>query len=357
MQVGIIGLPNVGKSTIFNVLAKANAEVANYPFCTIEPNTGIIEVPDPYLDKLSRIYNSKKVTPATIKMLDVAGLVKDANKGEGLGNKFLSHIRNADILAHVVRCFKGENISVSGSQNPVEDIEIINTELMLSDIEIISRREEKLKSLLKSGDKEAKAKLKFATCLSGNLNAGNLPDIKNINKVEEDFLRELNLLSTKPVLYVANVDESRISTKLYNDLVSEVGKENVVKIYAELENELLDLPEEERPEYEKELGIEEEGLDVFIRSCYKLLDLLTFYTLNENEARAWSLEKGKNVVEAAGQIHSDMARGFIKAEVIRAETLLKEGSFLKAREDGKLRVEGKNYIVKDNEVIQIRFSV
>ncbi|MFO7929104.1 MAG: redox-regulated ATPase YchF [Candidatus Humimicrobiaceae bacterium] len=316
MQVGIIGLPNVGKSTIFNVLAKANAEVANYPFCTIEPNTGIIEVPDPYLDKLSRIYNSKKVTPATIKMLDVAGLVKDANKGEGLGNKFLSHIRNADILAHVVRCFKSENISVSGSLNPVEDIEIINTELMLSDIEIIRRREEKLKSLLKSGDKEAKAKLEFATYLSDNLNAGNLPDIKNINKVEEDFLRELNLLSTKPVLYVANVDESRISTKLYNDLVSEVGKENVVKIYAELENELLDLPEEERPEYEKELGIEEEGLDVFIRSCYKLLDLITFYTLNENEARAWSLEKGKNVVEAAGQIHSDMARGFIKAEVI-----------------------------------------
>ncbi len=358
MQVGIIGLPNVGKSTIFNDLARANAEVANYPFCTIEPNTGIIDVPDAYLEKLSKIYESKKVTPATIKILDVAGLVKGANKGEGLGNKFLSHIRNADILAHVVRCFSGEDISAGEeSQTPIEDIEIINTELMLSDIEIISRRKEKLNSLVKSGDKEAKIQLELANYLLGRLNEGIVPEKKSLNRTESDFLKDLNLLSMKPVLYVANVDDSGQGQKLYNELVEKVGKENVVKIYAELECEILDLPEEERGEYKKELGIEEEGLDVFIKSCYKLLNLITFYTLNENEARAWALEKGQDIIQAANKVHSDMAKGFIKAEVINSEELIKEGSFAQARENGNLRLEGKNYIVQDNDVIQIRFSV
>jgi len=358
MQVGIIGLPNVGKSTIFNTLSEAKAETASYPFCTIEPNVGIINVPDTNLKPLSKIYNSSKITPATIKIMDVAGLVKGASKGEGLGNKFLSHIRTVDILAHVVRCFYDENIShVKKDINPVEDIDIINTELLLSDIEILSRRKEKLKSAVKSGDKFAKSQLDLVDFLIDKFNDGKIPDLGSLDDKQKEIVRDLNLLSIKPTLYVANMGEDEVSKKLYRELATKVGEENVIKIYAKLESELLDLSEEEREEYSKEFGIENSSLNNFIKTCYQMLNLITFYTINENETRAWPLEKGQKVVKAAGKVHSDMERGFIKAEVIDCKDLLEIGSFHLAREEGKLRIEGKDYIVQDEDVIQIRFSV
>lgn len=363
MQVGIIGLPNVGKSTIFNILANASAEVASYPFSTIEPNVGIIEVPDANLEPLSRICNSSKTTPATIKFLDVAGLVKGASKGEGLGNKFLSHIRTADVLAHVVRCFYNSSVSymkdevaISEDIDPSEDIDIITTELLLADIEILSRNREKLKSIAKSGDSLAKSELDLVTYVIDVLNEGNTSLLDLLDEKQKVFLRKLNLISIKPILYVANMGEDEKSENLYRKLVAKVGEENVIKIYAKFEAELKGLSREERQEYRKEFGIEN-GLERFINTCYRMLNLITFYTINENEARAWSLRKGEKVIKAAGKIHSDMERGFIKAEVINLKDLLEAGSIQVAKERGKLRIEGKDYVVCDQDVIQIRFSV
>jgi len=356
MQVGIIGLPNVGKSTIFNVITKANAQVANYPFCTIEPNTGVLNVPDRYLGRLARIYNSAKITPAGIKVLDVAGLVKGASKGEGLGNQFLSHIRTADILAHTVRCFADENVASSQPPDPAEDVDIINTELLLSDMEILTRRAEKLKSMARTGDKEAASQLDFTNFLLDELDQERIPEPKNLSANMAGYLNQLELLSYKPVLYVANMDESSQSRVLYEQLAQKVGSAGTVKVYAKLETELMELEPQERHQYAKELGIEG-GLDCFIESCYKLLNLITFYTLNKNEARAWPLQKGQKVIAAAAKIHSDMEKGFIKAEVINAGELLKCGSFSQARESGKLRIEGRDYTVSDRDVIQVRFAV
>ncbi len=355
MQVGIIGLPNVGKSTIFNIIARANAEVANYPFCTIEPNAGVLNVPDSYLEKLANIHKSAKKTPAAMNVLDVAGLVKGASKGEGLGNQFLSHIRTADILAHIIKCFGGKK-EETVSMDPLEDVDIINTELLLSDMEILARRAEKCRAMARTGDKEAGERLDFLNFLSQEFNQGKIPKFEGLPPNKAGYLKELDLLSLKPVLYVANMDESRQSIISYEMLSEKFGKDNTVKVYAQLEAELMEFDPEERKQYAQELGIEG-GLDCFIKSCYKLLNLITFYTLNENEARAWPLQKGKKAVDAASKVHSDMARGFIKAEVISAAHLLECGSFSRARECGKLRIEGRDYVVCDRDIIKVRFAI
>lgn len=357
MQVGIIGLPNVGKSTIYNTLTKANAVVANYPFCTIEPNIGLVNVPDDNPGRLSKIYNSAKTTNASIKILDVAGLVKGASKGEGLGNKFLSHIREVDVIAHVVRCFRDENVShVSPEIKPDNDIEIIKTELMLADLETLARKKEKLAALAKSQDTQAKNDLELINNLIGVFSSGDLSGMDNERDRYPEFFSDLNLMSLKPVLYVANMDDDLQSVDLYNKTVSSAGKDETIKIYGRLEAELLEIDENEREIYRKELGLQENGLHLFIKKCYSMLDLLTFYTLNENEARAWPLKNGSRIIEAAGKIHTDMQKGFIKADVIGCEELLSIGSMHRAREEGKIRIEGREYMVKDKDVILIKFS-
>ncbi|MBM3706848.1 MAG: redox-regulated ATPase YchF [Actinobacteria bacterium] len=358
MQVGIIGLPNVGKSTIFNALTKANASVASYPFCTIEPNIGLIYVPDPNLNELAGIYNSEKITYASIKFLDVAGLVKGASKGEGLGNKFLAHIREVDVVAHIVRCFVDDNVShISQEINPESDIEIINTELLLADIEALERRREKFTGLAKSGDLNARNNLETVNYLIGLFNKGSIHDVTDLYEKNTELFLELNLLSLKPALYVANLNDDEQSSVLYKKLQESIKKREIVKIYGKLENELLELPEEERASYRKELGIDSNGLNSFILKCYGMLNLITFYTINENEARAWSLTRGSKVIDAAGKIHSDMQKGFIKAEVINCNELLSIGSIHKAKEDGKIRIEGREYQVKDKDIILIKFAV
>lgn len=358
MQVGIIGLPNVGKSTIYNTLTKANAAVANYPFCTIEPNVGLINVPDENLKKLSNIYNSAKTTDASIKILDVAGLVKGASKGEGLGNKFLSHIREVDVIAHVVRCFHDDNVShISSEIKPADDIEIINTELMLADLETLVRKREKLAALAKSQDVQAKNDLELINHLIDEFSKGDLSGLNNIQSRNPEFFLDLNLLSLKPVLYVANMGDDGRNIDLYNKIITGAGQNEVIKIFGKLEAELLEISDNEREIYRKELGLEENGLHIFIKKCYSMLNLLTFYTLNEKETRAWPLKTGSKIIEAAGKIHTDMQRGFIKADVIGCKELLSIGSMHKAKEEGKVRIEGKEYMVKNEDVILIKFSL
>jgi len=358
MQVGIIGLPNAGKSTIFNTLTKGMAEVASYPFCTIEPNIGITEVPDNNIQSLSDIYNSEKITPATVRILDIAGLVKGASKGEGLGNKFLSHIRTVDVIAHVLRCFYDENVShIDKNIDPAGDIGIINTELLLADIEILQRKREKLISISKSGDASAKSQLEVVEFIIGEFNNERIPDLSDLHRRHNELFNELNLLSIKPTLYIANTGDGEKDEELYKKLITDVSQKDIIKIFAKLESELLELPKEERAEYARELGVGKSGLSIFIKACYGMLDLITFYTINKNETRAWSIKKGSNVLKAAGKIHSDMEKGFIKAEVINARQLLDFGSISHAREEGKVRIEGKDYIIRDKDVIQVRFLV
>ena len=355
MQVGILGLPNVGKTTIFNALTRSVAEVADYPFCTIEPNLGIIEVPDPALDYLQKVYDSRKISPAKIKVIDAAGLVKGASKGEGLGNKFLSNIRVADALVMMVRCFD-DIADDNNPPDPLEDVELIKTELFLSDMEISQRRLERLEVAAKSQDPKIKKELKTLKGIVERLNSDKDLGIEVFDQESKDLIKEMDLLSFKPIIYVANVGDTRSGMKAYERLANSFGKENVIKVNAKLELEILELPLSEREEYRKELGIERSSIDTFINTCYRLLDLITFYTINENEARAWSLAKGSNVYIASGKIHTDMQKGFIKAEVINYDDLLLAGSITEAREHGKIKMEGKEYIVKDRDIIQIRFS-
>ena len=365
MELGVVGLPNVGKSTLFNALTNAGAESANYPFCTIEPNVGIVDVPDERLDKLGALYNTQKITPASLKFVDIAGLVKGASKGEGLGNKFLGSIRECDAIVHVVRCFEDENIThVNGTINPVEDIETINTELILSDIETLEKQKVRYEKLAKSGDKEAAHSLSIINQIRETLNAGNLAKTLTFSKDDEKFIKSLFLITTKPVIYACNIKEDDLS-KDYENLpnvlkVKEIAKnENseVLVISAKVEQELTELDPESRAMFLEDLNLKESGLARIIKLGYKILGQISFLTAGEKEVRAWSIMNGAKAPEAAGKIHTDFEKGFIKAEVVDCNDLLTLGGYNEAKSAGKVRIEGKDYIVKDGDVIVFRFNV
>ncbi|EGA92463.1 GTP-binding protein YchF [[Clostridium] symbiosum WAL-14673] len=365
MKLGIVGLPNVGKSTLFNSLTKAGAESANYPFCTIDPNVGVVPVPDYRLGKLSALYNSEKITPAVIEFVDIAGLVKGASKGEGLGNQFLSNIREVDAIVHVVRCFEDPNvIHVDGSVDPLRDIETINLELIFSDMEILERRIAKTnKSLM--GNKALAKELDILKALYAHLEDGKLA--KSFETEDEDelaFINSLNLLTWKPVIFAANVCEEDLSddgasneyVARVRNFASETGSE-VFVICAQIEQEIAELDEEEKKMFLEDLGLTESGLEKLIAASYRLLGLISYLTAGPQETRAWTIKVGTKAPQAAGKIHSDFERGFIKAEVVNYQDLLDCGTYPAAKEKGLVRMEGKEYIVKDGDVILFRFNV
>lgn len=365
MKLGIVGLPNVGKSTLFNSLTKAGAESANYPFCTIDPNVGIVAVPDKRLDLLTDLYKSQKTTPAVIEFVDIAGLVKGASKGEGLGNQFLGNIRECDAIVHVVRCFEDSNIiHVDGSVDPIRDIETINLELIFSDLEILEKRIAKTTKLAMN-DKEAKAQLVILKKFQEALLDGKMASSVEIEDEEDrKFVDSLFLLTTKPMIFAANVAEEDLAddgaSNPYVQKVREFAKENgngVFVISARIEEEISELDDEEKAEYLETLGIKESGLDKLIAASYDLLGLMSFLTAGEKETRAWTIKKGTKAPQAAGKIHSDFERGFIKAEVINYKDLLDCGSLAAAKEKGLVRIEGKEYVVKDGDTIIFRFNV
>lgn len=360
MKLGVVGLPNVGKSTLFNALTKAGAPAANYPFCTIEPNVGIVTVKDERIDKLTALYNSKSTVYTTIEFVDIAGLVKGASKGEGLGNKFLSHIREVDAIVHVVRCFDDENIThVDGKIDPVRDIETINLELIFSDMDALSRRIDKTKTAMKSGDKKYKEELDILMRIDAALQEGKPVRSMEFTKEEKEFVEGLFLLSSKPVIYCANVSEGGEDND-YVKAVTEYAKNEgseVVALCVKLEEELSELPDDEKEMFMEELGIKESGLDKLVKKCYSLLGLISFLTAGEKETRAWTIEKGTKAPQAAGKIHSDFEKGFIRAEVVDYDTLMECGSYNAAKEKGKVRSEGKDYVFKDGDVVLFRFNV
>lgn len=365
MKLGIVGLPNVGKSTLFNSLTKAGAESANYPFCTIDPNVGVVPVPDERLQKLAALYNSAKITPAVIEFVDIAGLVKGASKGEGLGNQFLSNIREVDAIVHVVRCFDDPNVvHVDGSVNPLRDIETIDLELIFSDMEILERRIAKTtKSAM--GNKALAKELEILKAMYAHLEEGKLA--RSYETEDEDelaFISSLNLLTWKPVIFAANVAEDDLADDAAgNAYVQEVRKfaaENgseVFVICAQIEQEIAELDEDEKKMFLEELGLKESGLDKLIAASYRLLGLISYLTAGETETRAWTIKVGTKAPQAAGKIHSDFERGFIKAEVVNYQDLLDCGTYTAAKEKGLVRMEGKEYVVKDGDVILFRFNV
>ena len=365
MKLGIVGLPNVGKSTLFNSLTKAGAESANYPFCTIDPNVGIVAVPDERLKLLGDFYHSKKVTPAVIEFVDIAGLVKGASKGEGLGNQFLANIREVDAIIHVVRCFEDENVvHVDGSIDPMRDIETINLELIFSDLEILERRIAKTTKTARM-DKEAAKELEFLKKIKAHLEEGRpASTIELEDEDQEGYMKEYNLLTYEPVIYAANVSEDDLAddaqsnphVQKVREYAEETGSE-VFALCAEIEQEISELEDDEKKEFLEDLGIKQSGLEKLIVASYRILGLLSFLTAGEDETRAWTIKVGTKAPQAAGKIHSDFERGFIKAEVVNYRDLLESGSYAKAREKGLVRMEGKDYVVQDGDVILFRFNV
>lgn len=363
MKIGIVGLPNVGKSTMFNAITKAGAECANYPFCTIEPNIGVVPVPDERLDRLTELYHPEKTTHAVIEFVDIAGLVKGASKGEGLGNKFLSHIREVDSIVEVVRCFDDPNVvHVDGSIDPLRDIETINLELIFADIETIEKRLDRAKKQVKA-DKKVQIEIDLLEHIKQTLEAGKSARTMEFSEEEKELLKDTYLLTLKPILYIANVSEEQLENAENDANVQKVKeyakgeKASVIPLCVKIEEELAGLEDDDKQEMLEALGLEESGLDKVIKASYDLLGLMSFLTAGEPEVRAWTIKKGTKAPVAAGKIHTDIERGFIRAEIVSYEDLIKEGSMNAVKEKGLLRSEGKEYIMQDGDIVLFRFNV